>query len=253
MDKNLKICFVYAYLDPRKPGNYSYDEYNFKFEPIYIGKGSSRKQLYRHLNEAKNNFINNPIKFHKIKHILNIGLNPIILKLKENLTEIDAYELEKKLVALIGRLKNKTGPLSNLKEGGQGAEINPPIELRKLFGCGTKGKTYEQIYGEQKAKELKQKRIESNKNRQIRKNTNISKPEIELQLTFEQIIKYNTNISHPNPKIYKLTNPNNEFILTKNLKQTCKDFGLHPGYTLGLISGKTKYHKGWKCELYSNQ
>lgn len=32
--------YVYALLDPRKPGKYKYGEYEFDYEPFYVGKGS---------------------------------------------------------------------------------------------------------------------------------------------------------------------------------------------------------------------
>ena len=35
---NNNYC-VYIYFDPRKPGNYIFDNLSFDFEPIYVGKG----------------------------------------------------------------------------------------------------------------------------------------------------------------------------------------------------------------------
>ena len=40
--------YVYAYLDPRKPGKFKYGEYEFTHEPFYIGKGT-KSRINRHL------------------------------------------------------------------------------------------------------------------------------------------------------------------------------------------------------------
>jgi len=252
MKHDLNKSFVYVYLDPRKPGKFIYDEIQFDFEPFYIGKGSSKKQLYRHLNEAKNETIKNSIKFYKIKHILNNNMEPIILKIKDNISEKEAYALEREIIFKIGRICIKTGPLSNLIEGGKGGVYNPPNKLRKLYSKHAKNKKYEEIYGEEKAKELKQKRIISNKERNIRKQIDTSKEHKEIKLTDEQKIKLNFQKFIKNPKTYKLTNPNNEFVIITNLTQACKIFKLHPGYTCALANGAIPYYKGWKCEIINN-
>lgn len=39
--------YVYCYLDPRKEGVYVFGEYQFDYEPIYVGKGKGQRTLVR--------------------------------------------------------------------------------------------------------------------------------------------------------------------------------------------------------------
>lgn len=61
----------------------------------------------------------NPIKKNKIDKIIKDGLNPIIVKVKENMSNEDSLELEIKLIKLIGRITRKSGPLTNFSKGGE--------------------------------------------------------------------------------------------------------------------------------------
>jgi hypothetical protein len=61
--------------------------------------------------------------------------------------ETSAFNSEKSLISYIGRLDLNTGPLANLTEGGDGTSHLLPI---------IKGKTYEEIYGKEKALKLKE-------------------------------------------------------------------------------------------------
>lgn len=114
---NFNEFYTYIYLDPRKPGNYKYGKYKFEYEPFYVGKGFGNR-LTKHLYEHKYSE-----KVNKINRIFEeTGQIPIILKVKEGLTERQALDLEIELIAIIGRNKNwtiKQGPLVNQTNGGE--------------------------------------------------------------------------------------------------------------------------------------
>lgn len=115
--------YVYIYLDPRKPGRYSYDGLNmsFLYEPFYVGKGCGNRYK-QHISEAKRTFNkkDNNLKLNKIRKILKTSY-PIILKLYKNINEDFSLLLEEKIINSMGLLYKKTGPLTNLLDkGGKG-------------------------------------------------------------------------------------------------------------------------------------
>jgi len=111
--------YIYALLDPRKPGNFQYGAIQCYYEPFYVGKGSGRR-CYGHFTYK--NLIKNTPKNSKIKKIIKeTGSKPLVIKLFENLTEQDAFYKEIELISLIGRHNLGTGPLTNLCEGGEGS------------------------------------------------------------------------------------------------------------------------------------
>jgi len=136
-------CYVYVYLDPRKPGNFIYGEYQFDHEPFYIGKGSNGR-AWIHLKEnSYNPHFNNKIK--KIQKV--IDRDPHIIIYKNGMSDIDAYLLEERMIGVLGRTNIKTGPLCNLTIGGIGA------------GSGENN----HFYGKTHTDESKQKMSESQK------------------------------------------------------------------------------------------
>lgn len=117
--------YVYAYLDPRKRGNYTYGEYNFEYEPFYIGKGTDNRYL-KHLTETKAD-TSNISKFRTISKILSNDLVPTIVKIKSGLLESEAYFLETQLIKLIGRKCDRTGCLTNIV-----IDAKPPSNYKQL-------------------------------------------------------------------------------------------------------------------------
>ena len=228
--KNEEIRFyVYAYLDPRKPGKYVYGEYSFDYEPFYIGKGGTKRQIKRHLFETRDR-TKNTMKYNKIQKIIKeTGNNPILIKVKNNLKENEAFAIEDILIQLIGRIDLKNGSLTNLTNGLYGGKSNPSDAVRKKLGDATRGKTYEEIYGKKKARELKDKRIKSNKKRKFSQKTK-------------------NKIGNKNSKTWKLTNPNGKILFIKNLQKFCKNNNLTNSLMFCVANKKQKQHKGWKCE-----
>lgn len=110
--------YIYAYLDPRKPGEYTYGKYTFEYCPFYIGKGKGRR-IYEHLEPRylnKHTFKNN-----MIKKIIRLGHKPITIKIFENLSNKEACKYEIDLISKIGRRDKKLGPLANKTDGGEGS------------------------------------------------------------------------------------------------------------------------------------
>ena len=144
------MYYIYVYLDTRKKGSYSFGDFHFEYEPFYIGKGVNERHL-THLRVAngsrkgKNNLI-----VTKIKSILNDGFEPKIIKIIEGLTKenYDSYEIS--TIKLIGKSCDGLGPLLNTTDGGDGG-------VTWIGEHHNKGKKLEEIVGEEKAIELKQK------------------------------------------------------------------------------------------------
>jgi hypothetical protein len=119
--------------------------------PFYIGKGKGKRDQSKHRNPYWKNISN--------KH----GF--IVKRLAENLTEVEAWDLEKKLIAHYGRLYNNTGCLCNLSEGGEGASgvIHTEVTKQK-WSKAKQGKTWEEIFGTEKAAEMREQRKLNAKN-----------------------------------------------------------------------------------------
>ena len=126
---------VYIFLDHRKPGKYIYDDLEFNYEPIYVGKGNiNRPKNHKYRINKNNRFYN---KYKKITKIT--GKEPDYIIIKENINEIEANNLEIMLIRKIGR-KEENGPLTNLTFGGEGSSgikqteeqiINRVLSLQK--------------------------------------------------------------------------------------------------------------------------
>ena len=117
---------------------------------FYVGQGKGYRYK-RHITKFEIEWCYNTIKNGKINQILKDGydLTKYIVFYKDQISKEEALFLEKMLIQKMGRINTKTGILSNLTDGGDGwSGAKSPF----------KGKTYNEIYGEEKSLILKEKR-----------------------------------------------------------------------------------------------
>jgi hypothetical protein len=117
MDRSDKKGFyVYALLDPRKRGIFRYDSYEFNCEPFYIGKGLGSRahdHVYGHPRDR------NHAKMNKIKNIKRATGEPYVINIvSRNISEKEAFALEKYLIGIIAGNDLRNSPLTNLTYGG---------------------------------------------------------------------------------------------------------------------------------------
>lgn len=127
---NKAIFYVYALLDPRKPGPFRYGRWVFNYEPFYIGKGHGDR-AYHHKVDHRENY--NLFKTNIINKLHKSGLEHLTVVKKWGLTDKQSMDLEVKLISLIGRRNLKDGPLTNLTNGGEGCSgaIHSALTLKR--------------------------------------------------------------------------------------------------------------------------
>jgi hypothetical protein len=122
------IYYVYALLDPRKPGPFTYGNWKFSHEPFYIGKGKKNRINYHDEKDKQN-----PFKARVISRIKQDGFKDCIRQVKRDfLTSTQASELEIYLISKVGRRNFKLGPLTNLTDGGEGGSNFSKKTLKKI-------------------------------------------------------------------------------------------------------------------------
>ena len=125
-----KAFYVYVLLDLRKPGEFRYGHWKFEYEPFYVGKGCDGRKdnhlesyLRRGPGAKLADFrLRSQFRMYcKIRAIHRAtGELPTAIKKRRKLTEKQAFALERRLIARIGREDHGEGPLINNHDGGQG-------------------------------------------------------------------------------------------------------------------------------------
>lgn len=242
------MCYVYELIDPRT---------NL---PFYVGKGSGERARF-HLSEKARAKSDNPRKFNKIQKIRSEGLEPEVKIVKYFESESDAYEFEEMLIQKYGRIRyDKDGILTNLCESSK-----PP----KL-----KGKTYQEIYGENWKEQIQKRMSTKQKNGNyggVKFHTEETKRKISEKVSGKNNPSYGVPCSaetkrkigekakerfangfvQPSSKKWKLISPNNiEYVIIGGLKQFCENHNISYATMAAAVTYNRKgpRRNGWSIE-----
>jgi hypothetical protein len=94
---------------------YVYIYFDLDGIPLYVGKGHGKRWERLDPHSCRN-----PHFLRKVAKARREGRELPRLKVRDNLTEAEAFEIEMALIKAIGRRVTGDGPLLNLTEGGQG-------------------------------------------------------------------------------------------------------------------------------------
>lgn len=126
----------------------------------------------------------------------------------------------------IGKKKSRPGELNGMFNKTHTDEVKASLALLPVERFG--GKTYEEIYGEEKAAQLKADRS------------------IATAKWRAESPNYGKGKSNPNAKTYVAISPTNEtYSITGELQKFCKEHQLEITCVFNVIKGRQKRHKGW--------
>jgi len=245
---NTSNYYVYIYYDPR----------NNQKIPIYVGKGKN-KRIYDHLKLGKK--INIILK-EKIQHIRQEGLEPIVEKVYENISNEVAIKLEKELIAKYGKICNKSGTLCNFTDGGEGisgykrgplSEKTKELLRIQRIGKTHSEKTKEKLRKINTGKKMSPESIEKTRQSHIGKKrsqqtcVNIGKSKMGFKFSKESILKIRMN-SKTKQEILQF-DLNNQFIKRwASMSECYRNTGFNVSNISICCSGKQKTAYGyiWK-------
>jgi hypothetical protein len=219
------MYYVYGLIDPRNN------------QVFYIGKGMGDRAM-SHFRESALSSEGNTRKTAKIKKLKSLGYSPMIEFYAQNIEDEElAYSIEASLIKKYGRIDyDKGGVLTNVCE-----DNRPPNH---------KGKTYSEIYGEEKAKEQIRRRTkaqleaggygpskhtEETKAKISKKNKGKNNPrygaEVKGTETAKKIGEANKGKKHYSRATLFFIEGIKEFVYSNDLKGFCKE----RGYSLGTF------------------
>ena len=246
---------------------YVYSYLREDYSPYYVGKGKGIRYKKKKSFEIKPPKDNTRVKI-----------------LKANLTEEDAFALEKLYILMFGRKDLGTGILRNRTDGGEGCsglitseetkeklrQLNlgkiTPEHIKEKISISLKNRIISEEH-KQKLRKPKPPRTEEHKNNlskslKGKKSWNMGKqfgpkPEEQKKKISETMKKYrkeNPQNGMRQPKLLKIRyfiSPSGDRIKVDDLPQFCLDNNLRVGNMRQVWNEKRKTHLGWKKDHQS--
>jgi group I intron endonuclease len=256
------IYYVYMYMDPRN---------NL---PFYIGKGKNKRYL-KHLHETKEN-TENYKKWAYIQGLRNKGLEPFVIKYIDNISEIDAYNLETVLIQIYGRKGiDENGILTNICIDNRPPSTKgrtPSIETKKKIAEAQRGEKH-RLYGKQIPNETKEKmslaargeknafygKKHSDDSRKLMSDLKQGPKNNRYGVVLDDDVKRKIRESNRGKtrseetknkirKSYEITDPDGNILTIKGLMMFCETRGLDRN-SLARTEKNGRTYKGYKCRL----
>lgn len=232
MKKNNRF-YVYVLLDPRKPGRYKYGDYEFDYEPFYIGKGNGRR-CYDHFKPSQIKKRKNPHLCRKISKIKKNNQKIIIKKIQTNITEKESFKIEIKLIDLLGK-SNKGGILTNIYNGGYGNIKSS--ETKRKISLSVKKWHQNNIHP----------RLGKKNSDKTRKKISKARKGFVMTEEWKQKIKKTKLLNKSGSLWYKVFSPQGDEFKILGLREFCETHNLCSGHMSSVANKQRKHHKGWKC------
>ena len=224
---------------------------------FYVGKGCGNR-CKQHLTDKKEYAHNKRLNGY-IRKLLKNNTPPIILKVAENLTEDNAYELEEQEIKKYGRKGfEPNGILLNILESGRPPRFegeNHPWWGRKHTDESKKkmSETKKMQYAlgiVKPRKGFKHTEEAKEKNRQAHLGKKQPPEAIEktrqANLGRKQTDFQKQKAREANEKTWKIITPEGKEEIITNLLQYSLERGLDPGNMMHVSRGRQKQHKGYK-------
>ena len=241
------VYYVYSLVNPETD------------EPFYIGKGT-RYRCYQHLKDTMETTHNKRLTGH-IQKLRDRGIEPIVVKLQENMPEEDAYNLEEELILKYGRIAFDVGGiLMNIAIDGK-----PPTRFGEDNGFygrthteEAKARMSEKKKGKKHTKETREKMSASHKGKpkseKHRRKIGESQLGKEISLETRQKLREHNlkeEVREKNRRskmqVWIVTRPDGVEEEVEDLTLYCEENGLLRSKMYSVASGARKTHKGFKC------